>query len=163
MISQDTKSAFHSVSPSPPPTSTNSNSSQQLTTKMTNFSIAAIMHTKLIQQQQQQSEQQLQVVRAASAAAAAAAALHQAAAMKQPQAAVSPSTADQFSHHGIPELKRQRISGSSPKIQSGKIRVSLSTNTFLLQSRKSSKRYDVNRAFMSTNAFGRGKTISISP
>ena len=127
MISQDTKSAFHSVSPSPPPptTSTNSNSSsQQLTTKMTNFSIAAIMHTKLIQQQQQ-SEQQLQVVRAASAAAAAAAALHQAAAMKQP---VSPSTADQFSHHGIPELKRQRISGSSPKIQSGKTQESLSVD-----------------------------------
>ena len=155
MISQDTKSAFHSVSPPPPNSiqtaaSTNSNSSQQLTTKMTNFSIAAIMHTKLIQQQQQ-SEQQLQVVRAASAAAAAAAAaLHQAAAMKQPQAAVSPSTADQFSHHGIPELKRQRISGSSPKIQSGMTPVD---KHFLVSSKKTLKLL-LSRAFPSTNAFG---------
>ena len=109
MISQDTtttaKSAFHSVngSGSPPPSS--------LSNKMTNFSIAAIMHqhTKLMQQ----NEQQLQVVRAASAAAAALQA-----AMKQPAAAAQAAPAPEFSH-GLPDLKRQRISGS-PKIQPGK-------------------------------------------
>ena len=117
MISQDTevKSAFRSVprSTTPPggetmnhnspPSTPPSSSSASSQTKMTNFSIAAIMHqhSKLIQQQ---SEQQLQAVRAAAAAAAALKAAQQAAQVAQQH------------QQGIPELKRQKISQGSPRM-----------------------------------------------
>ena len=141
MISQDTgsKSAFHSVtaesssrmesngSPNDSSGASIKASTSSNISKMTNFSIAAIMHSKLMQQGS--SEQQLQAVRAASALALQAAAMHN----KQGAGGLSvqqrpgqgvptregPQENATFHPHGIPELKRQRISGSPPKNMSG--------------------------------------------